>query len=530
VVLTDTGTVTAAAVRVQHPAKRFRLRGSGTRHGAALGLAEWLAVEGDGGVVFLRSDSGAIKILVARNLIDHGIIHTVAGKDDGDPYTSLEQPDAVMSSTGRELAPSPWHWTIRSFRSVRSSRSLRSFRSRWERVLALLTEGGSFPHHKYIIGEKIGAGTFGQVRKLRQRGQCPHCRAVKIINLSLIGGSGCLDRKRLAAARQEHSIWRHLGKHTHCVRLFEVFMEDLMHFAVMELLECSLMDNLEKFPKMCETAIAHMLRDMLLGLEYVHGRRVVHRDIKPSNFLICTLGERAVVKLGDFGMAAKLPRHGGKLTGCYGTAPYMSPEMCASWGHDQSTDIWSFGATAYVLLCGNFPYLPTEMNSKAMKLAILSGACRPTFTRPRGCQKASKQLEAFLPRLLERSPARRCTAELALRLPLCKETQEDACAWTEQLFRRSEAVEGEVASARSGSSTIRRACAEAPFRPAEATQASTVQKTLDELLESLKHRGQSVLHRSFSEPDMRAMCTEEREEDEECMQGLPRGRTHAGVI
>ena len=42
------------------------------------------------------------------------------------------------------------------------------------------------------------------------------------------------------------------------------------------------------------------MHQILLGIEFCHGRRVLHRDLKPQNLLISRSGD---IKLADFGLA-----------------------------------------------------------------------------------------------------------------------------------------------------------------------------------------------------------------------------------
>ena len=70
-----------------------------------------------------------------------------------------------------------------------------------------------------------------------------------------------------------------------------------------------------------------------LGLQHAHEHGMVHRDIKPGNLMLARQGNRAVVKVLDFGLAKVQTRagrrtaaltHAGQLLG---TPDYIAPEQ-----------------------------------------------------------------------------------------------------------------------------------------------------------------------------------------------------------
>ena len=69
-----------------------------------------------------------------------------------------------------------------------------------------------------------------------------------------------------------------------------------------------------------------------LGLQHAHEHGMVHRDIKPSNLMLAKQGNRAVIKVLDFGLA-KVKSEGavdGGLTHegqMLGTPEYVAPEQ-----------------------------------------------------------------------------------------------------------------------------------------------------------------------------------------------------------
>ena len=61
----------------------------------------------------------------------------------------------------------------------------------------------------------------------------------------------------------------------------------------------TIQDQIMKYKKLDENVIRCYLRHILLGLEYLHYKKVAHRDIKSSNILI----SKGVCKLCDFGLS-----------------------------------------------------------------------------------------------------------------------------------------------------------------------------------------------------------------------------------
>lgn len=106
-------------------------------------------------------------------------------------------------------------------------------------------------------------------------------------------------------------------------------------------------------------SISWILRELIYMLKQFHDLNVLHCDIKPDNIFIHR--EEKKVKLVDFNIAMELiptefPEVDPYLMGC--TPEYTPPEVLIGkrlW--TPASEVWSIGATAFVLLIKRFPFV-----------------------------------------------------------------------------------------------------------------------------------------------------------------------------
>ena len=76
-----------------------------------------------------------------------------------------------------------------------------------------------------------------------------------------------------------------------------------IHFLLFHDTTQSLVHVMKHRKTLTEPEVRFYLRQLADGLRYVHNARIVHRDLKLGNMF---LSENMTVKIGDFGLAARL--------------------------------------------------------------------------------------------------------------------------------------------------------------------------------------------------------------------------------
>ena len=104
--------------------------------------------------------------------------------------------------------------------------------------------------------------------------------------------------------------------------------------------------------RLSESALRDIMACCLMGLTYLHAKKIIHRDIKPDNLF---LSEQGVIKVGDFGLAAQLNSSASRRSVVCGTSLYMAPEVFQE-RTCLSSDIWSLGISAIELAEGKQPF------------------------------------------------------------------------------------------------------------------------------------------------------------------------------
>ena len=109
--------------------------------------------------------------------------------------------------------------------------------------------------------------------------------------------------------------------------------------------------------KMSRPQIYCVFRQIVDGVDYLHGMGLAHRDLKLDN---CVMTEDNIVKLIDFGTATVFHYPGKAQTmasGIVGSDPYLAPEVLSSESYDpRKTDVWSVAVIFMCMVLRRFPW------------------------------------------------------------------------------------------------------------------------------------------------------------------------------
>ncbi|CCE64252.1 hypothetical protein TPHA_0H00420 [Tetrapisispora phaffii CBS 4417] len=247
--------------------------------------------------------------------------------------------------------------------------------------------------NNYEVISELGSGQHGKV-KLGKDIVTDTLVAIKIVDRQAKKERKIFSFKKPSNVtnykiKREINIMKRCNNE-HIVKLLEV-LDDLKSKKIYLILEyCSrgevkwcpgdVMETEARGPPLLSfQRVRKILRDVTLGLEYLHSRGIIHRDIKPANLL---LSEDGSVKISDFGVSVishNKEENGTnsidelELAKTAGTPAFFAPEICLgseakskfNLKKDPSkdskliymVDVWALGTTLYCLLFGMLPFI-----------------------------------------------------------------------------------------------------------------------------------------------------------------------------
>uniref|UniRef100_A0A674F0B5 Serine/threonine-protein kinase PLK n=1 Tax=Salmo trutta TaxID=8032 RepID=A0A674F0B5_SALTR len=204
----------------------------------------------------------------------------------------------------------------------------------------------------YCRGKVLGKGGFAK------------CYEMTDLSTSKVYAAKIIPHTRVSKPHQREKIDREIElhrvlHHKHIVQFYHHFEDKDNIYILLEYCSRRSLAHILKARKvLTEPEVRYYLRQIVSGLKYLHEQEILHRDLKLGNFFVSELME---LKVGDFGLAAKLESAGNRKKTICGTPNYLSPEVLNKQGHGCESDVWALGCVMYTMLLGRPPFETTNL-------------------------------------------------------------------------------------------------------------------------------------------------------------------------
>ena len=207
------------------------------------------------------------------------------------------------------------------------------------------------------IGNQIGRGANGRILEAKWEGVVVAIKEIHSIFMNEVSDLEFQSFKRsfLSECKQSSQL-----RHPNIVRFFGIYHPPgaRVPSLVMERLHCSLTSLLENNPVVPIGTKIWIIKDVALGLRYLHTRNppIIHRDLSSNNVL---LSKGMEGKIGDLGTARLVdPRRQSRMTKFPGTVDFMPPEALeavTNIRYGKELDVFSFGCVMLHTLSHEWP-------------------------------------------------------------------------------------------------------------------------------------------------------------------------------
>ncbi|CAL8141655.1 unnamed protein product [Orchesella dallaii] len=264
----------------------------------------------------------------------------------------------------------------------------------------------------YDVKTVLGKGSYGTVvykGKLGQRDV-----AVKLVHSDILDGEQAIHEVDILKTCDEHeNIVRYFGSKEGPPNSNSILI-------ILELCDMSLKEWVKT--KSIQISPLNILKQVTVGLEWLHGNDIVHRDIKPENILLN--GRLPKVKISDFGLSRRIVdgRSCVSISTLGGTQGWVAPEILAQLQtieedpqkckFTKASDVFALGCLYYfVITDGKHPFgdrFRSQVN-------ILDGTLLIDNDHVLHC---CSQNVLFIKLMLSKNPISRPTCSVILSFPI----------------------------------------------------------------------------------------------------------------
>jgi serine/threonine protein kinase len=263
---------------------------------------------------------------------------------------------------------------------------------------------------EYTILEKIDRGGRNSVYKIQKDNN-------EILALKKIKYYHDIEDSRYDYAKNEIKILEEI-QHPNIIKLFH-YMDDTKKKEFYIFIEYGGVDLKSYMHDVTNYDYKNVIKQILLGVEYLHRRNFIHLDLKPQNIVILN-GE---IKIIDFDCTQKITDI--DFSSEFITLWYRPPELllnCKSFGYE--VDMWSVGCIIFEIV-NNEPLFPGDSEiDQLYRISRILG--RPPRVREqyniadweRNENYFKGEYKELILKLLDYDPIKRISAKSALDLIL----------------------------------------------------------------------------------------------------------------
>ena len=263
-----------------------------------------------------------------------------------------------------------------------------------------------FPLSDYEIGELIGQGQFGEVRRALWTP-----RGIEVA-LKKIAASASDAVNKIKAEQRGAELQLRLGS-SHQGLVPELYQDGLdangdYYIAMERIAGQSLADVIKTAPRPSrETAqMGLALADFLRKLHTTPenddtAEPIIHSDLKPDHVLVLPDDS---IRVLDLGIAKTLRANRALTVNFWASAPYASPERLEDGNVRLGDDLWAVGVMLFEMACREHPYQAYMVDDNNAALARAIRRSEPQGAIHRDCEA---HLAAIIRKMLAPQPSHR---------------------------------------------------------------------------------------------------------------------------
>jgi len=249
---------------------------------------------------------------------------------------------------------------------------------------------------EFEVGDTIGKGGFGEVKRAIQKKTGVQCAIKQIFNERLEG-----NRFRRYVGEIETLA--------QCDNMFLVpfigFTADPPYAIVTEFMPNGSLDRYIRIKSdectLTGTQLTAIAMGIAFGMLHLHINGIIHRDLKSANIL---LDSRLFPRICDFGIARFEESGTVGMTAKIGTPNYMAPELISSTEYDRKVDVYAYAMILYEMCEHVRPF-------KGMKIGEIFKAVIENNERPKLTSSTPIPLQRLISRCWDRDPQQRPSFE-----------------------------------------------------------------------------------------------------------------------